>query len=344
MKQESLISVVMPVFNGGKYLREAIESILNQTYQNFEFLIINDGSTDESDEIIRSYTAPRIIYLQNDRNRGLVYTLNFGISIAKGEYITRMDADDISEPTRFEKQIEAFEKDPELGLCGTWGRIVGSSKVLRIETEDERIKCGLFFTNQFIHSSIMFRKSELAKSGQKYQEEDFTAEDYALWIHLSRSVKMINIAEPLLNYRMHSAQISTASSEKQIKKTHELHLFQIRQFLNYNPTEEEKSTHLLFLNFRLYIKGKSDIERIHDWLVKLENINNINRFYKPFLFNESLREYFGKRFIHQNYNNNNPLFIPSFYLAYSHSRFKLNLLFHLQFIVKCLIFYKRYKI
>ena len=101
MNQKSLISVLMPVYNVEKYLQEAIESILNQTYSNFEFLIINDGSSDKSGEIINSYNDSRIVYLQNNKNKGLVYTLNYGISLAKGEYIARMDGDDISLPDRF---------------------------------------------------------------------------------------------------------------------------------------------------------------------------------------------------------------------------------------------------
>lgn len=343
MKQKSLISVVMPVYNGGKYLREAIESILNQTYQNFEFLIINDGSTDTSEKIIYSYTDPRIVYLQNDKNRGLVYTLNYGISVAKGKYIARMDADDNSEPTRFERQLEVFSNDPKLGVCGTWAKVIDSREVLKVETENDRIKCGLFFTNQFIHSSVMFSKIQLLNSGLFYDEKDFPAEDYGLWIKLSQSVKMVNIPECLLRYRVHPSQISIASSERQIKKTHELRVSQIERFLNYKPTEEEKGFHLLFLNYKVYVHGKSDIICIHKWLIKLESLNYMHGYYNYLAFNACIEKYFSRRFIYQNYKNNNPLFLVNFYLFYLRSKYRFNLIFHLQFTIKCLIFYKMYE-
>lgn len=343
MKQESLISVVMPVYNGGKYLREAIESILNQTYGNFEFLIINDGSSDNTDEIIRSYTDRRIVYLQNDGNCGLVYTLNYGISVAKGEYIARMDADDISEPTRFEKQIEVFEKDPELGLCGTWAKIIGTKKVFKVETENERIKCGLFFTNQFIHPSIMFSKTQLTKSGYKYEEKNFTAEDYALWINLSQKIKMQNIPECLLQYRVHALQISTASSEKQKQRTNQIYLEQIIHFLKYEPTIKESKVHLLFLNHKYKIQGYSDLQSIYNWTGKLIALNNKCGYYNPQIFNNCIKENIEKRFIYQNYGNNNPLFLSVFYFTYLKHNVKLSSNFHIKFIVKCLIFYKRFK-
>ena len=114
------VTVLMPVYNGEMYLREAIDSILHQTFTDFEFLIINDGSTDNSETIILSYDDSRIRYEKNDSNLKLIATLNKGIELAKGKYIVRMDADDISIPDRIEKQVAFLEKNPDVGICGSW--------------------------------------------------------------------------------------------------------------------------------------------------------------------------------------------------------------------------------
>lgn len=343
MKQESLISVVMPVYNGGKYLSEAIESILNQTYQNFEFLIINDGSTDTSEEIICSYTDPRIVYLQNDKNRGLVYTLNYGFSVAKGEYIARMDADDISESIRFERQLEVFSKDPELGVCGTWAKIIGTNKTFKVECEYERIKCNLFFLNQFIHPSLMFKKEILEKTGLQYESINFPAEDFALWINLSQKIKMLNIPEYLMKYRVHESQISTKGSERQVQKTHELCIMQIIQFLNYIPTGEEDNVHLKLLNYKYIFQDYSDLESIYNWVFKLIKINDKCVYYPTLLFRNCMYENLEKRFIYQNYKNNNPIFLFVFYFVYLKNNLRLSFRFHIKLIFKCLIFYKRFR-
>ena len=119
MKQAQ-VTVLMPVYNAEQYLREAIGSILHQTFTDFEFIIINDGSTDRSEEIIKSYTDTRIRYYKNESNLKLIATLNKGFDLAGGKYIARMDADDISLPNRLQLQFELMEKNPEVGLCGTW--------------------------------------------------------------------------------------------------------------------------------------------------------------------------------------------------------------------------------
>ena len=339
MKQESLISVIMPVYNGEKYLSEAIESILNQTYRNFEFLIINDGSTDTSEEIICSYTDPRIFYLKNDKNRGLVYTLNYGISVARGEYIARMDADDISFPHRFEKQIEAFDIDSDLGLCGTWAKVIGSNTILKVETEHERIKCGLFFTNQFIHSSVMLRKDILIELGNYYDENNFPAEDYGLWIELSCKIKLVNIPLILIEYRVHPTQISTFRSEKQKQLTHSLRLKQIINFLSYEPSREESKIHRLIFDNKLEISTLSELNLIYCWLSKLKLLNEHCSYYNRDLLRTFINKYLEERILTQNYKDNNPIFMAKFYVFYFKHEYRFNNNFHLKFIIKCLIFY-----
>ena len=120
-----LVTVLMPVYNGEKYLKEAIESILNQTFKDFEFLIINDGSTDNSVKIIQSFNDLRIRLIHNESNIGLIKTLNKGLKLSNGKYIARMDCDDVSLPKRLSVQINFMEKHPEIGVCGSWVKIIG---------------------------------------------------------------------------------------------------------------------------------------------------------------------------------------------------------------------------
>lgn len=211
-----LISVVMSVYNGEKYVSEAIESILNQTYGNFEFIIINDGSTDKTDDILNFYLKndDRIKIFNNIQNKGLIYSLNKGLEIAQGKYIARMDADDISENNRFEKQIEYLEKNKHIALCGTYIKIFKNSnillrKVMRTETDFRKIKFKLLFRNYIAHPTVMIRKEIIDRYNLKYNCEDKGMEDYGLWLHLSKYENIAIISESLLKYRVSNFSITS---------------------------------------------------------------------------------------------------------------------------------------
>jgi len=216
-----MISVLMPVFNGEKYLREAIESILNQTYGDFEFIILNDGSTDKTEEIIVSYDDPRIVYVKNEENLGIVGTLNKGISLAKGKYIARMDADDISLPNRFEKQIAFLEQHLECSVVFSTVLSVNSKgELLLMQWQDDReciaegeIKKALPKKNVLAHPAAMAR-SEVFKA-YHYDGRSKHAEDYNLWLRLvSEGYRLCKVVEPLLKYRVSSDSITQISNQK----------------------------------------------------------------------------------------------------------------------------------
>ena len=213
------VSVIMPVFNGEKYLNEAIESILNQTYTNFEFIIINDGSTDTSEEIILSYKDSRIVYIKNPENYKLIQTLNIGFSLAKGRYIARMDADDISHPDRLQKQVQFLDVNEDYGLVGTGVNLFhGANKSqLLYHTDNASLKFALAFYCPFIHPSIMLRKEVIKDMDVVFDSNYVHAEDYELWTRLSFITKMANLPEYLLDYRIHDAQISSLNSLTQIE-------------------------------------------------------------------------------------------------------------------------------
>lgn len=199
------ISVILPVYNGGEFLAKAIQSVLNQTYPHFEFIIINDGSTDDSDTIIKSFADERIVYVRQE-NKGLGATLNEGLLKAKGEFIARQDQDDISYPQRFERQIGFLNKHPEILLTGTWARIL---KNLQEEMGYHKHSCSsallhfdMLFDNPFVHSSVMFRKEAITKAGNYSNARD-VYEDFDLWSRFLNYGKLANIPEVLLDYCHH---------------------------------------------------------------------------------------------------------------------------------------------
>ena len=212
-----IISVLMPVYNAAAYLQEAIDSILSQTYTDFEFIIINDGSFDVSDEIIKKYNDARIRYYQNDGNRGIVYTLNRGIELAKGKYIARMDADDISHPDRFEKQLKYMETYHHLVACGTLYSIYGddSNTPIDVATEADDIRFDMAIYCQFAHSTMMIRRDALLDYHLYYREEYRCAEDYKLWTELLQYGDIINVPEVLGTIRQCAEGISIQNATKQ---------------------------------------------------------------------------------------------------------------------------------
>lgn len=208
-----MISVLMPVYNGGENLRKAIDSILNQTYYNFELIIIDDGSTDNSLDILIEYrNLDNRILLISRENRGLVLTLNESIKLARAPWVARMDQDDISLPLRFEKQLDWLEKSGA-DICGSWVKyFVGENNICKYFETDEAIKYDMLFKSPFAHPSVIMR-TELVKK-LNYDKSCEHAEDYDLWVRAAMSgCKMSNVQEVLLMYRRHTNQMTSKSFE-----------------------------------------------------------------------------------------------------------------------------------
>ena len=211
------ISVIMPVYNGERYLREAMESILNQTYKDFEFIIINDASKDSTEEIIKSYNDDRIVYLKNEQNLGVAGTLNRGLDVAKGEYIARMDADDISFSYRFQMQVDFLDNNKNVGVCGGNLRIFGEGIEERdffYSEKDKAIRVDMLFNSAFAHPAIMMRRDIVEKYNIRYDIAFEKAEDYKMWHDILLVSDGYNIQEYLLKYRYHSSQVTKTCIEE----------------------------------------------------------------------------------------------------------------------------------
>lgn len=203
------VTVLMPVYNGENYLKEAIESILHQSHEEFELLIINDGSSDSTESIILSFDDARIRYIKNQDNLGLIETLNLGFTEAKGKYIARMDADDISHPLRLEKQILFLERNSQVGLLGTACSYIGDKEESAFYPDNyENIKFACLFYNPFCHPSVMIRKEIIDTHQFRFKKKYIHAEEYKLWTELLSKTKAHNLKDKLLFYRSHQAQVS----------------------------------------------------------------------------------------------------------------------------------------
>ncbi len=212
------ITVLMSVYNDEKYLKKSIDSILNQTFKDFEFIIINDGSTDNTLGILKMYSDPRIKLITNPEQIGLSKSLNKGSHLAKGQYIARQDSNDISSSERLEKQVNFLEAKPECGLVGSWSYIMDENdKIidkLTLLTEHNDIVTMLLTENQFVHSSVMFRKDCTDKVGG-YNEKLKYAQDYDLWLRISEHYNVANIAEFLQYWRYERHGISVNNRQEQ---------------------------------------------------------------------------------------------------------------------------------
>jgi glycosyltransferase involved in cell wall biosynthesis len=198
-----MVSVVMPVYNAEKYLAEVITSVLNQTFTNFEFIIINDGSNDKSEAIINSYTDTRISYHKFDQQQGIVAALNYGLQLAKGDFVARMDADDVCFENRFEVQVNYLLSNPDVGVLGTqYKGINGKSRSMPI-IHDE-IVWYLLNASPFVHPSVMFRADFLRSNRIMYDKQFEFAEDLNLWVEHINSTKYANTHNTLIKYRYHN--------------------------------------------------------------------------------------------------------------------------------------------
>lgn len=217
------ISVIMGAYNAQEYIAQAIESILNQTYTDYEFIVINDGSTDDTPNIIRRYAKsdPRIIFIDNKENQGLIAVLNQGLDMARGEFIARMDADDISLPQRFEKQVAYLDANPDVGVLGTlihgFGVLDAPGVQIPVVTVFDLLK-----QNYIAHPSVMLRKALLDKYNLRYNPEYIHCEDMELWSHLIFKTKFHNIMQVLLMYRVTGNNISSKNWNLQQKTTEKI--------------------------------------------------------------------------------------------------------------------------
>lgn len=232
------VTVLMPTYNVAPFVREAIESVLRQSYRDFELLVIDDCSSDETIEVVRTIDDARIRIVQNEKNLGLAENLNRGLSHINTEYVARMDGDDIAEPFWLEREIAILDSHPEIGICsGGFERFGTVKSLVRFPERHEDCMANMLFECSVIVPT--FRMSLYRDHGLRYSSEAFPAEDYRFWAECLRVTKMHNIQETLFHYRMHPTQICTARREEQQRKVAEVRRYML-EWLSNDFTEEER--------------------------------------------------------------------------------------------------------
>ncbi|MCP5372505.1 MAG: glycosyltransferase [Hyphomicrobiales bacterium] len=214
------VTVLMAVYNGETFLRAAMDSILGQTFADFEFVIVEDGSTDSAPGILAAYDDPRIRVLPNGRNIGLTPSLNVGLAAARGEFVARMDADDICTPERLERQVAAMDADPDLALVGSSYRLIDDrGQVVRTKVkplDDFQARWVAMFRTPVEHSSAMVRRGVLTAHGLRYDESFRSAQDYDFWLRILDHGRGRVLPDLLLDYRAHGANITASPGMGQL--------------------------------------------------------------------------------------------------------------------------------
>jgi glycosyltransferase involved in cell wall biosynthesis len=283
------VTVLMPVYNNAIYLHESVSSILNQTYADFELLIIDDGSTDDSLAVIESFQDPRIRLVASGVNEGLVAALNKGIALAQGEYIARMDSDDIALPDRLEKQVSLLDLRPEIGMCGTQLKVMHTDVWFSHPLEPEPIRCKLLFNCCLNHPTVMFRRALMLELGLWYDAFALHAEDYELWVRMSRVTKLANIDEPLLLYRIHPDQVTSKHAAAN-RETADRVLYQQLLAFGLEPTVEQFRIHCS-LSAHTWAASPQFADSALAWLNVLQEHNRATLYYEVQPFEEMLEQY-----------------------------------------------------
>ena len=215
------ISVLMPAYNSEQYIAEAIESILNQTFTDFEFIIINDGSTDNTAKIVKEYAKKdkRIKFIDNEQNQGFIATLNQCLDIATGKYVAKMDSDDISLPDRFSAQVEFLDSNPDYGMCGAGYETFGVKRYTVLNPEYVGV---LDFLRGCITTIFMARRDIIEQNHLRFNKEYFAAEDYDFYVRFVRVSKIYNIQRVLYKYRLHQSSASHTQATIQYNNTQKI--------------------------------------------------------------------------------------------------------------------------
>jgi glycosyltransferase involved in cell wall biosynthesis len=262
------ISVILPVYNGAAYIAEAVKSILEQTFANFELIVIDDCSTDNTLEVLSEFRDERLRIIDKRQNSGITDSLNTGISQARGNFIARMDADDISMPGRLASQHEYLNEHPAAVIAGCDYYVMTNGRLVRscIDDDSDYLKAILMFATCYAHPTVLVRNI-FPKTGLHYDKSFLHAEDYRLWTQLALHGEFGNVQEPLLKYRSHDDQVSSKYRDIQVGNSDRIRRDYLRR-LGFNFTEEQFRIHQVISNNE-FITSRQTLDAIEAWLTSL---------------------------------------------------------------------------
>ncbi len=265
----------MTAYNAATFIGPAIESVLAQSFSDFEFLIVDDGSRDATPEIIASCADPRIRILTNTENIGLIRSLNLGLDHARGEFVARMDADDVSLPKRFEEQVRFLDAHPRIGLCGTAVETFGArTEYWCGETDPARLKCLLLFEANINHPTVMFRRTLIERHRIRYDPRYPHAEDYAAWACLGDVSELANIAVAHVRYRLHDSSVSHANRDAQNASADKVRRGQLAK-LGIDASDRQLHVHSTLARGAPHTLG-IEIDEGESWLLDLLQANRVS--------------------------------------------------------------------
>ena len=279
----------MSVYNTEKFLKESITSILSQTLTDFEFIIVDDASTDKSIEIVKSFNDQRILLIEKSNNEGLPTCLNIGLEAAKGKYIARMDADDIALPERLQVQFDFLEKNPDVGLCGSWFTRFGECKTQLVKPPlcHAEIKVALLFDTPLAHPTIMFRRELFQEKKLYYDPLHIRSEDWGLWRKCAVHMKIRNIPTNLLKYRVVNSSLSNTKNQEREAVLKKIDLENLKA-LNIAPTEVELAIHRCLCWGHIQSHPYLNLNHILSWVEKIITSNKVTSLYNQKYLIQSL--------------------------------------------------------
>ncbi|MFL5753380.1 MAG: glycosyltransferase family 2 protein [Bacteroidia bacterium] len=291
MKGEVLVSVLMPAYNAAQFVGEAISSVLEQSYENFELIIINDGSNDSTESEIALFDDERIHYYKNEQNIGLIATLNNGIELCKGKYIVRMDADDVCLHKRIEKQVQFMEQHSEVAVAGSWYYAFTLADGIEVKggEDPDVLKSTLIFNTPLCHPATIIRKSILNSYNFRYDPKYRHVEDYELWMRISKVAKISNVQEFLFRYRSHDMQVSMQHNGYQ-KDVADVLRGRYLAEMGFVFSDEELATHNL-VAANIPITSKEQLDKIDQWFKKLLQQNGDKRNFEPHAFKKVIGKF-----------------------------------------------------
>jgi glycosyltransferase involved in cell wall biosynthesis len=270
-----VVSVLMAACNAEAFLTEAVESVLGQGFGDLEFIAIDDGSTDGTSTILSDYARrdSRVHLLRNESNVGLARSLNRGLDLARGQYVARQDADDISLPDRLGTQVAFMDGHADVDICGSWLREIGAAApvVREYARDDAHLRCELLFRSPLAHPTVMLRREALARHGLRYDEAFLYAQDYALWTAAAPHVGFANIPEPLVLYRVHPLGASVRKHEEQDAYASRVRRAGLARFGG-DFSEGEFRLHDV-IGARAHQGSRETVKAAEGWLRKLQDIN-----------------------------------------------------------------------
>lgn len=323
MSQLPLVSILLPAYNAEKFIANAVNSMLDQTYSNIEIIVINDGSTDSTEKIVLEFKDPRVILHNNDGNIGLIATLNKGIDLCNGKYIARMDADDISYPERIKLQVNKMESDSSIGICGTAfdqysANTLYKSHEIRPDypLDNDTIQVNLLHHIRLCHGTAIFKKEVLEKF--KFDSDYSHAEDFELWTRIQDEYQMANIPESMYCVYQHGDNVSIVHNDTQSNNTIKIIANQLSKFAG---SKVSKKTAELYRRFCYsdFVMTKDEIIVIGELINQLNNNNNNNNTVPKLNLNNPivLAKYLNSKWNHLCGNNINQKQIISVWRKYS---------------------------